>query len=63
VLRQLTPLYPTEGAPGPDPSGGTTVTFAVVDDGRSALRFVALRPSERSSETTDAYEIDVTARP
>jgi hypothetical protein len=63
VLKQLTPLYPTAGAPGPGPSGERTVSFAAVDEGRSVLRFAALQPSASLSQATDFYEIDVTARP
>lgn len=63
VLMPLTPLYPTKGAPGPGPSGERTVSFSAVDEGRSVLRFAALRPSAKLSEATDFYEVDVTAKP
>jgi hypothetical protein len=63
ILRQLTPVYPTQGAPAPGPDGGLTVSFSAVDEGASVLRFAALRPNARLSEATDFYEVDVTSKP
>jgi predicted secreted protein len=63
VLEQLTPLYPTKGAPEPGPDGEVTVSFSAIDEGKSLLRFAALRPSAEFSEPTDYYEITVTVRP
>jgi hypothetical protein len=63
VLQQLTPLYPTKGAPEPGPTGEITASFVVIDEGKSLLRFAALRPSAVLSEPTDYYEISVAARP
>ena len=63
VLDQLTPLYPTKGAPEPGPNGEITVSFSAIDEGKSLLRFAALQPAAVLSEPTDYYEITVTVRP
>lgn len=62
VLQQLTPLYPVHGAPEPGPLGERTVSFVTIDEGKSVLRFAALKPSAVYAEPTDYYEITIVVR-